>query len=118
MADLGHPDSVIRIVDAALQRDVWEVRKAGLNIMMSMKGDGKPVSFIEDCAVPLEYLAEYTDRLSEVFRKHGTHGTWYAHASVGTLHVRPILDMRRDGALKMRAIADEAAAMVCEYRGA
>jgi len=61
MADLGHPDSVIRIIDAALQRDVWEVRKAGLNIMMSMKGDGKPVSFIEDCAVPLENLAEYTD---------------------------------------------------------
>src|SRR5207248_734414 len=53
MADLGHPGSVIRIIDAALQRDVWEVRKAGLNIMMSMKGDGKPVSFIEDCAVPL-----------------------------------------------------------------
>ncbi len=54
MADLGHPGSVIRIIDAALQRDVWDVRKAGLNIMMSMKGDGKPVSFIEDCAVPLE----------------------------------------------------------------
>ena len=66
--------------------------------MMSMKGDGKPVSFIEDCAVPLEHLAEYTDRLTQVFEKHGTRGTWYAHASVGTLHVRPVLDMRRDGA--------------------
>ena len=118
MGDLGHPDSVVRITSPQAQKELWEVRKAGLNIMMSMKGDGKPVSFIEDCAVPLEYLAEYTDRLSEVFRKHGTHGTWYAHASVGTLHVRPILDMRRDGALKMRAIADEAAAMVREYKGA
>ena len=77
---------------------MWEVRKAGLNIMMSMKGDGKPVSFIEDCAVPLEHLAEYTDRLTRVFEKHGTRGTWYAHASVGSLHVRPILNMRRDGA--------------------
>jgi hypothetical protein len=76
------------------------VRKAGLNIMMSMKGDGKPVSFIEDCAVPLEHLAEYVDRLTQVFAKHGTRGTWYAHASVGTLHVRPILDMRRDGAAR------------------
>jgi hypothetical protein len=85
------------------------VRKAGLNIMMSMKGDGKPVSFIEDCAVPLEHLAEYTERLTQVFDKHGTRGTWYAHASVGTLHVRPVLDMRRDGAQKMRAIAEEAA---------
>ena len=118
MGDLGHPDSVIQINDAALQREIWEVRKAGLNIMMSMKGDGKPVSFIEDCAVPLEHLAEYTDALTRVFRKHGTEGTWYAHASVGTLHVRPILDMKTDGAKKMRAIAEEACALVRKYRGA
>src|SRR5882672_4897511 len=118
MADLGSPGSVIRIVDAALQRDVWEVRKAGLNIMMSMKGDGKPVSFIEDCAVPLENLAEYTDSLTQVFHKHGTEGTWYAHASVGTLHVRPILNMKSDGAKKMRAIAEEACALVKKYKGA
>jgi Fe-S oxidoreductase len=109
---------VVPITDARLQREVWEVRKAGLNIMMSMKGDGKPVSFIEDCAVPLEHLAEYTERLTRVFEKHGTRGTWYAHASVGTLHVRPILDMRRDGAQKMRAIAEEASALVKQYKGA
>jgi FAD/FMN-containing dehydrogenase/Fe-S oxidoreductase len=118
MSDLGQPGSVVEVTDAKAQRDIWEVRKAGLNIMMSMKGDGKPVSFIEDCAVPLEHLAEYTDRLTRVFEKHGTRGTWYAHASVGTLHVRPILDMRRDGAGKMRAIAEEACAMVKEYKGA
>ena len=118
MADLGLPGSVVEITDANLQRAVWEVRKAGLNIMMSMKGDGKPVSFIEDCAVPLEHLAEYTERLTRVFEKHGARGTWYAHASVGTLHVRPVLDMRRDGAQKMRAIAEEACAMVKEYKGA
>ena len=118
MGDLGLPGSVVEVTDAKAQRDIWEVRKAGLNIMMSMKGDGKPVSFIEDCAVPLEHLAEYTDRLTRVFEKHGTRGTWYAHASVGTLHVRPILDMRRDGAGKMRAIAEEACAMVKEYKGA
>jgi len=117
MGDLGLPGSVVEIVDPALQRDFWEVRKAGLNIMMSMKGDGKPVSFIEDCAVPLEHLAEYTDRLTQVFAKHGTQGTWYAHASVGTLHVRPILDMRREGAKQMRAIAEEAAEMVKQYKG-
>src|SRR5260221_5822713 len=118
MADLGLPGSVVEVTDAGLQRAIWEVRKAGLNIMMSIKGDGKRVSFIEDCAVPLEHLAEYTDRLTRVFEKHGTRGTWYAHASVGTLHVRPILDMRRDGALKMRAIAEEASAMVKQYKGA
>ncbi|SIN97924.1 FAD-binding and (Fe-S)-binding domain-containing protein [Paraburkholderia phenazinium] len=118
MADLGLPDSVVQMPDANEQKALWEVRKAGLNIMMSMKGDGKPVSFIEDCAVPLEHLAEYTSKLTEVFHRHGTEGTWYAHASVGTLHVRPILDMRRDGALKMRAIAEEAAVLVQEYKGA
>ncbi len=118
MGDLGLPGSVVQMTDAGAQRALWEVRKAGLNIMMSMKGDGKPVSFIEDCAVPLEHLADYVDRLTGVFRKHGTRGTWYAHASVGTLHVRPILDMRRDGAAKMRAIAEEASAMVREYKGA
>jgi FAD/FMN-containing dehydrogenase/Fe-S oxidoreductase len=118
MSDLGLPGSVVEVTDARAQRELWEVRKAGLNIMMSMKGDGKPVSFIEDCAVPLEHLAEYTERLTEVFAKHGTRGTWYAHASVGTLHVRPILDMRRDGAQKMRAIAEEACAMVKQYKGA
>jgi FAD/FMN-containing dehydrogenase/Fe-S oxidoreductase len=118
MADLGLPGSVVEITDAHQQKALWEVRKAGLNIMMSMKGDGKPVSFIEDCAVPLEHLAEYTDRLTQVFEKHGTRGTWYAHASVGTLHVRPVLDMRRDGAEKMRAIAEEACALVKQYKGA
>jgi FAD/FMN-containing dehydrogenase/Fe-S oxidoreductase len=118
MGDLGLPGAVVPMTDATAQRALWEVRKAGLNIMMSMKGDGKPVSFIEDCAVPLEHLADYVERLTRVFEKHGTRGTWYAHASVGTLHVRPILDMRRDGAAKMRAIAEEASAMVREYKGA
>jgi FAD/FMN-containing dehydrogenase/Fe-S oxidoreductase len=111
-------ERLVRLESDAEQKALWEVRKAGLNIMMSMKGDGKPVSFIEDCAVPLEHLADYTARLSEVFARHNTVGTWYAHASVGTLHVRPILDMRRDGANKMRAIAEEAATLVRAFKGA
>jgi len=118
MSELGHPGSVVMMGEDAPQKNLWEVRKAGLNIMMSLKGDGKPVSFIEDCAVPLAHLAEYTDALTEVFARHGSRGTWYAHASVGTLHVRPILDMRRDGAAKMRAIAEEASALVRKYKGA
>ncbi|MFM8547167.1 MAG: FAD-binding and (Fe-S)-binding domain-containing protein, partial [Betaproteobacteria bacterium] len=116
---LGLPGAVVQLTEDRAQKALWEVRKAGLNIMMSLRGDGKPVSFIEDCAVPLEHLAEYTDRLTEVFRRHGTRGTWYAHASVGTLHVRPILDMRSDaGALKMRTIAEEAGALVRQFKGA
>jgi len=122
MGELGLPGSVVEMIDDAPQKNLWEVRKAGLNIMMSLRGDGKPVSFIEDCAVPLVHLAEYTDALTQVFRKYGSRGTWYAHASVGTLHVRPILDMRQGGpnggAAKMRAIAEEASELVRKYKGA
>jgi FAD/FMN-containing dehydrogenase/Fe-S oxidoreductase len=122
MGDLGLPGSVVQMHDARPQQNLWEVRKAGLNIMMSLRGDGKPVSFVEDCAVPLQHLAEYTDALTQLFEKYGTHGTWYAHASVGTLHVRPILDMRTDGpeggAYKMRAIAQATSGLVKKFKGA
>ena len=67
---------------------------------------------------PLEHLADYTERLTEVFERNGTRGTWYAHASVGCLHVRPVLNMRLDKDVRaMRAIAEEAFAMVREYKG-
>ncbi len=118
MADLGHPKQVVRVVDPAFMAAIAEVREAGLNIMMSMKGDGKPVSFIEDCAVALDDLADYTERLNDVFAKHGTKGTWYAHASVGCLHVRPVLNMKDGSDVKlMRTIAEECFALVREYKG-
>jgi len=117
MAELGLPDAVVEATDTEFQQSIWEVRKSGLNIMMSMKGDGKPVSFIEDCAVDLKDLAEYTRRLTDIFHKHGTTGTFYAHASVGCLHVRPILNMKQaSGATKMRAIVEETLEMVREYK--
>ncbi len=109
---------VVDVLDAKLQTGISEVRSAGLNIMMSMKDEGKPISFVEDCAVPLEHLPDYTARLTEVFEKNGTRGTWYAHAAVGCLHVRPVLNLRLDkDARAMRAIAEEAFAMVREYKG-
>ncbi|HEY1299708.1 MAG TPA: FAD-linked oxidase C-terminal domain-containing protein [Stellaceae bacterium] len=118
MGDLGLPGAVVEATDPAFQQTVWEVRAQGLNIMMSMKGDGKPVSFLEDCAVRLEDLADYTERLTQIFEKHGTYGTWYAHASVGCLHVRPVLNLKQELEVKkMRAIAEEAFAMVREYKG-
>jgi len=118
MGDLGYPGAVVEAIDPAFQQAVWEIRAQGLNIMMSMKGDGKPVSFLEDCAVQLEDLADYTERLTRIFEKHGTYGTWYAHASVGCLHVRPVLNLKQELEVKkMRAIAEEAFAMVREYKG-
>jgi FAD/FMN-containing dehydrogenase/Fe-S oxidoreductase len=118
MGDLGHPNAVVRATEATFQADVAAVREAGLNIMMSMKGDGKPVSFIEDCAVDLEDLADYTERLNAVFERHGTKGTWYAHASVGCLHVRPVLNMKDpNDVATMRSVAEECFALVREYKG-
>jgi FAD/FMN-containing dehydrogenase/Fe-S oxidoreductase len=126
MADLGFSWSnpqrkwggVVEISEPALQTAIADFRAAGLNVMMSMKEAGKPVSFVEDCAVPLPHLADYTDRLNAVFRKHGTSGTMYAHASEGCLHVRPVLNLRLDKDVKaMRAIAEETFAMVREYKG-
>ncbi len=126
MAELGYrwgdpgkaEGGVVEAEDPAFQARIWGVRTQGLNIMMSMRSEGKPVSFVEDCAVPLEHLAEFTDRLTGVFRKHGTDGTWYAHASVGLLHVRPVLNLRQElGVKQLRAIAEEAFDLVAEYKG-
>jgi len=109
---------VVEAIEPALQRSIFEVRKSGLNIMMSMKEERKPISFVEDCAVKLEDLAEFTAKLTDIFGKYNTKGTWYAHASVGCLHVRPVLNLRLDQDVKaMRAIAEEAFAMVMEYKG-
>ncbi len=117
-ADLGFPDAVVRAEDAALQADVWSVRRAGLNIVMSMAGPRKPVSFIEDCAVPLEHLAEYARRVEEIFVRHGSTGTWYAHASVGCLHVRPALDLKDpDDVTRLRTIAEAVHEVVRDYGG-
>jgi FAD/FMN-containing dehydrogenase/Fe-S oxidoreductase len=109
---------VVEVLNPDLQAAITEVRTSGLNIMMSMKEEGKPVSFIEDCAVPLEHLADYTARLSAIFDKHGTRGTWYAHAGSGCLHVRPVLNLRQEKDVHaMREIAEEAFTMVREYKG-
>jgi len=109
---------VVEITEPALQSGIADFRAAGLNVMMSMKQEGKPVSFVEDCAVPLPHLADYTQRLNEVFAKHGTSGTMYAHASEGCLHVRPVLNLKLEKDVKaMRSIAEEAFALVREYKG-
>jgi FAD/FMN-containing dehydrogenase/Fe-S oxidoreductase len=126
MADLGFSwdkpkrkwGGVVEIRESALQTGVADFRAAGLNVMMSMKQEGKPVSFVEDCAVPLQHLADYTERLNGIFARHGTRGTMYAHASEGCLHVRPVLNLKLEKDVKtMRAIAEETFEMVREYKG-
>jgi Fe-S oxidoreductase/FAD/FMN-containing dehydrogenase len=118
LGELGHPDSVVRIEDAADQARLWSVRQGGLSIVMSMAGPRRPVSFIEDCAVPLEHLAEYARRVDEIFARHGVEGTWYAHASVGCLHVRPALNLKDpDDVALVRRIAEAVHVVVRELGG-
>ena len=111
-------NSIVLIEDQKSQNRISEMRKSGLNIMMSMKSEAKPVSFVEDCAVPLHNLAEYTQGLTDIFDKYQTSGTWYAHASVGCLHVRPVLNMKDNkDIIKMRSIATEAFELVKKFNG-
>ena len=106
------------VPDPQMQARIADLRSSGLNIMMSMKAEGKPVSFVEDCAVELPDLADYTAGLTNIFEKYGTRGTWYAHASVGCLHVRPVLNLKLDQDVKkMRAIAEECFDLVAKYKG-
>ena len=118
MGDLGYPGAVVRAVSPSEQAAVWSVRKAGLNIVMSMAGPRKPISFIEDCVVPLEHLAEYATAVDDIFARHGTDGTWYAHASVGCLHVRPALNLRDpNDVAAVRRIAEETHEVVRRFGG-
>ena len=115
---IGPGCGVTRAEDPAAQAAIWSVRRAGLNIVMSMKGDRKPVSIVEDCAVPLPVLAEFGAAVEEIFARHGTGSTWYAHASVGCLHVRPSLDMKDPADIRaLRAIAEEVHGVVRRLGG-
>ena len=106
------------LVDAGQQADLWAVRKAGLGLLMSEPGDRKPVEFIEDVAVPVDRLGEYTRRVDEILRRSGTSGEWYAHASAGCLHMRPVLNLKSpDGVRAMLAIADAVAGLAVELGG-
>jgi FAD/FMN-containing dehydrogenase/Fe-S oxidoreductase len=108
-----------RIVDPSEQARVWSFREAALGLSMAMKGDAKSLSFVEDTAVSPERLSEYIGRFLEVVERHGTTAGVYAHASVGCLHVRPIVDLKtQEGVDRFEAIAREIADLVLEYGGA
>ena len=102
-----------------IQANVWAVRKAGLGLLMSVKGDRKPIPFIEDSAVPVEHLAEYITRLENFCHSLNVNVAYYAHASAGCLHVRPLINLKEaEEAGKMQDIARAAVDLVTEYGGA
>ena len=114
----GPGREVTRAEDPAAQAAIWAVRRAGLNIVMSMKGDRKPVSIVEDCAIPLPALADFGAAVEDIFARHGTGSTWYAHASVGLLHVRPSLNMKDPSDIEaFRSIAEEVLRLAVRLQG-
>ena len=89
-----HTGSVLPVYDPARQLDVWTVRKVGLGLLMSIKGDYKPIPFIEDAAVPTEHLADYVAKIDEFCRGMDTRVAYYAHASAGCVHIRPLVNAK------------------------
>ena len=102
-----------------LQANVWKVRKVGLGLLMSIKGDHKPIPFIEDAAVPVEHLADYITRIERFCNDLGTNVAYYAHASAGCLHVRPLINAKVAGEVdKLPRITRFSVALLGEYGGA
>ncbi|WP_020528624.1 FAD-binding and (Fe-S)-binding domain-containing protein [Flexithrix dorotheae] len=98
--------------------DVWVVRKKGLGLMLGIRGEKKPLPFIEDAGIPVKVLPEYIDRVLKVCEKHHTKVAMYAHASVGVIHVRPILDLRQKQDIEnLKNITDDTFDLVMEYGG-
>src|SRR5205814_8528807 len=102
-----------RFIAPADQARVWSLRESALGVSMAMKGDAKSLSFVEDTAVAPEKLRDYIDRFLAIVRRHGTSAGVYAHASVGCLHVRPVVNLKTaDGVARFEAIAPDAADLV------
>ncbi len=113
---LGYAHSVFATAEE--QQRIWEVRKSGLGLMLGLPGDRKPLPFIEDAAVPVEVLPEYVEKVLEFCRRQGVEVALYAHASVGVVHLRPILDLRQRGDVeRLVAISEHAFALVRGYDG-
>jgi FAD/FMN-containing dehydrogenase/Fe-S oxidoreductase len=109
---------IIKVLDPRQQSDIWSVRKAGLGLLMSVKGDAKPIACIEDVSVPVEHLAEYVEAILKLVDEHDTKAAFYAHASAGCLHIRPLISLKTvDGIQSMRDITLAAADLAVEFGG-
>jgi FAD/FMN-containing dehydrogenase/Fe-S oxidoreductase len=113
------PDCIITpIEDPKIQASVWEVRRAGLGLLMGVRGDEKPIPFVEDTAVAPEKLPDYVRRFEEIVQSNETTAAYYGHASAGCLHIRPLVNLKkRSGIKRMVRIAEEVADLVLEFGG-
>jgi FAD/FMN-containing dehydrogenase/Fe-S oxidoreductase len=115
----GFGDCFLALTDAAAQARVWKLREAGLGLSMAMKDDAKSLSFVEDTAVDPSRLRDYIERFLALIHAHGTTAGVYAHASVGCLHVRPVVNLKTaEGVRTFESIARQSATLVLEFGGA
>ncbi len=119
LASIHHHDPVVIVSDPQQQANVWTVRKVGLGILMSVRGDAKPIPFIEDAAVPIEHLADYVTEIVDFSHEVGvSRVAMYAHASAGCIHIRPLVNLKtKDGVRHIRAIAEKSVELVTRYHG-
>jgi len=114
----GHNGSITIASTTQQQANVWKVRKAGLGLLLSERGDAKPIAFVEDAAVPVEQLADYIADVEEVVKRAGTRFAVYAHASAGCLHVRPLINLKtHEGRRQYREISDALTDAAVKYGG-
>ncbi len=118
LARAGFAGATVIVATPAQMDNVMKVRKAGLGLLMSMRGDLKPIPFIEDAAVPVEHLADYVAGVERVVSEHGLRMAVYAHASAGCLHIRPLLSLKtQDGLRRYRTIAEAVTDLVMQCGG-
>jgi len=117
--DEGDAFDVVEAYTEEAQDDIWKLRKAAIPLLMSLEGDPKPYPFIEDATVPPEELAEYVTKFEDVLEDHGTSAAYFAHAGSGTLHIRPILNLKdTEGIEAMHSITEDVTDLVLEHHGA
>src|SRR5262249_5815883 len=104
--------------EAPAQQSIWKIRKAGLGLILGLKGEAKPIAFVEDTAVGPRPLKDFGPRFREILARHDVDGAYYGHCSVGCLHIRPAINLKTPrGIEQVRAIADEIADLVMEFHG-
>src|SRR5436309_2331516 len=108
----------VRSFDPAEQTNIWKVRKAGLGLLLGMKGERKPIAFVEDCAVEPSKLPEFFVKFRDVIQKYKTSAAYYGHASVGCLHIRPLINTKNARDIQvMKDMTDEIADLVIDLGG-
>jgi FAD/FMN-containing dehydrogenase/Fe-S oxidoreductase len=118
MQSAGYSGEIRVQTSSAEIANVWTVRKAGFGLLMSLRGDAKPLAFIDDAVVPVEHLADYAEGVTRICADSGTEAAFYAHASAGCLHINPLLNLKTEqGLFQMRTIAQKVVTLAISLGG-